>query len=375
MKIALIGPVYPYRGGIAHYTTMVDRALHETGHDVLLVSFRRQYPQWLFPGDSDQDPSETPLRATAPNYWLDSLNPLNWLATLRRIRHAQVDAIVLQWWTTFFAPLWITLGILNRLFLRRPLVYICHNVLPHEPHVWDRWVAKATLRWGARFIVQSADEAQRLRTLLGEVEIAVIPHPVYDFLAAASMSKSEARRQLGLPDDAPVMLFFGIVREYKGLDTLLHALPQVLANVSDARLLIAGEFWESKSTYTALIDQLGIGDAITIDDRYIPNEEVGAYFIAADLLVAPYRRVTDSGALQMAHGFGLPVVKGQTLQARAPNDALNSDQLSGGELYESLAAEIIELLGDKEALSRSVVDVHAHSSWQDVVTAIVAPMT
>ncbi len=308
MKFVLVGPVYPYRGGIAHYTTMLCRALRERRHEVLMVSFKRQYPSWLYPGRSDKDPSQQPLLVEDARYWIDSLNPLTWLATFWRIRRYRPDALILQWWTTFWAPVWFVLGGLNRLFLRKPLVYICHNVLPHEVRWWDPWLARAVLRWGTQFIVQSEDEERRLLSLLSKVQTTVVPMPVFDMFANQRIPKEEARRHLGLPVDVPILLFFGIVRKYKGLQDLLAAMPEIRAHLGRVVLLVAGEFWEDKQPYLEMIERLGIGDSVIIEDRYIPNEEVGLYFSAADVLVAPYRRVTGSGAVQMARGFGVPIV-------------------------------------------------------------------
>ena len=308
MRLVLIGPVYPYRGGIAHYTTMLYRALRERGHEVLLVSFKRQYPQWLFPGRSDKDPSKKPLKVEGARYWIDSLNPFTWLTTFWRIRRYRPDEVILQWWTTFWAPAWFVLGLLNRLFLRKPLIYICHNVLPHEVQWWDPLLTKAVLRWGTRFIVQSTEEERRLLSLLPMVQATVVSIPVFDMFSSERISKEEACRRLGLPLDVPVLLFSGIVREYKGLKDLLMALPEVQARLGKVILVVAGEFWESKQPYLEMIERLGIGGSVVIEDRYILNEEVPLYFSAADVLVAPYRRVTGSAVVQMARGFGVPVV-------------------------------------------------------------------
>ena len=322
MKVALVGPVYPYRGGIAHYTTMLYRALREQGHEVLMVSFKRQYPRWLYPGRSDKDPSKKPLIVEDAKYWIDSLNPITWLTTFWRVRGYRPDVLVLQWWTTFWAPAWFTLGVLNRLFLRRPLVVICHNVLPHEVRWWDPWLARMVLRWGTRFIVQSEDERQRLLLLLPRAQATVVPLPVFDMFVSERVPKEEARRRLGLPLNVPVLLFFGIVREYKGLKDVLAALPEVRTRLGEVVLVVAGEFWEDKRPYLEMIERLGIGDAVIIEDRYIPNEEVGLYFSAADMLVAPYRQVTGSGAMQMARGFGIPTI---TIPTSASGNLVHPD--------------------------------------------------
>jgi glycosyltransferase involved in cell wall biosynthesis len=187
-------------------------------------------------------------------------------------------------------------------------VVICHNVLPHETRWWDLWLARLVLRLGTRFIVQSPEERDRLAALIPGAKVAVVPHPVYDMFADERIPKEEARRRLMLPLDAPILLFFGIVREYKGLRDVLAALPEVQMRLKKVILVVAGEFWEDKRPYLRMIEQSSIGDSVIIEDRYIPNEEVALYFSAADALVAPYRRATGSGVVQMARGLGVPVI-------------------------------------------------------------------
>lgn len=308
MRVALFGPVYPFRGGIAHYTTRLQRELLAEGHSLLLVSFRRQYPGWLFPGQSDRDPSATPLRPVEPHYWIDSLNPFTWLTTFRRVRRFGPELLIVPWWTPFFAPLWLSLALLNRLFLGCRLAILCHNVLPHEEGPVDRLLARAVLGWADRLVVQSEQERLRLLGLLPAGDVRVAPHPVYDMWAEARIPQAEARSRLGLPGAGRLLLCFGIVRPYKGVHALLEALPAIHAATGDVRLLIAGEFWEEKVPYEQAISRLGIGATVRIDDRYIPDEEAALYFSAADLLVAPYRSVTGSGVIEVAAGFGLPVV-------------------------------------------------------------------
>lgn len=311
MKITLIGPVYPYRGGIAHYTTRLYQTLEARGHDVQLISFKRLYPSWLYPGESDKDPSADTLNVEAARYWLDTLNPLTWLKTWRHIQHHRPHVLVLQWWTPFLAPIWLTMGLINARFASpsaNSVVFICHNVLPHEPRPWDIWLARQVLRHSKVIITQSEEEKNTLATLLPAHQCTVVPHPIYDMFFEKKISVQQAREILRLPLDIPVLLFFGIVRPYKGLDCLLQALPLIRKRWGRVLVLVAGEFWEGKQRYLEMITTLGISEDVRIDDRYIPNEEVVHYFSSADVLVAPYRQVTGSGVVQMAKGFQVPVI-------------------------------------------------------------------
>jgi glycosyltransferase involved in cell wall biosynthesis len=306
VKLALIGPVYPYRGGIAHYNTLLAQALRRHGHEVLPVSFSRQYPKWLYPGKSDRDPSQQAMQIEA-EFILDPLSPPSWRQTWRCIRAFAPQQVVFNWWTTFWGPAYASLaGRLRKEGL--PVTFLIHNVMPHESKVWDRWLALRTLRNGSAFIVQTERERQRLLGLLPRAQVTLTPHPIYDMFAAQRLEPAAAREKLGLPVAGKVLLLFGIVRRYKGLSVLLQALAQPELCSVKPILLVAGEFWEDKSSYLEQAQALGLLEQVRFDDRYIPNEEVAVYFSAADLLVAPYTGGTQSGAVKMAMGFGLPAV-------------------------------------------------------------------
>lgn len=305
-RFCLIGPTYPYRGGIAHYTTLLAQHLREE-HETLLISFSRQYPAWLFPGRSDRDPSERPLRTEA-EYLLDPLNPVTWRRTLRRIRAWQPEVVVMQWWVPFWAPAWAVLGRgIRRLPGSPRLFFICHNVLPHEQGKWSRWllphVLKLALKPGNRFIVHSQADGDILNRYFPQADIRVSPLPTYQKVGESK----ETVLPVSLPGDRPLLLFCGFVRPYKGLDILLDALPLVLAK-RPIHLLIAGEFWQGTATYRAQIDKLQLGEAVTIIDEYLPNETLTACIARSDVVVLPYRSATQSAVIQLAFGQGKPVI-------------------------------------------------------------------
>lgn len=307
MRLALIGPVYPYRGGIAHYTTALHRALREQGHEVLLISFSRQYPQWLFPGKSDKDPSQKPLEVTDARYWLDSMNPVTWLVVVSRIREFSPDAVILQWWVPFWALAWMSIVWLIQRFPTSKVVFICHNVVPHEAGWFDRFLARRVLGLGDDNIVHSERDRVRLLDLLPGAQVHVAHHPTYSVFAESAPTASQARRELRLDNDTPVILFFGFVRPYKGLRYLIEALPLVLEKL-DVHLLIAGEFWDGEQPYREQIQLLRLEEHVTVVNQYVPNEQIGTYFAVADLVVLPYVDATQSGIVQMAFGFGVPVL-------------------------------------------------------------------
>ncbi len=309
----IVGPVQPFRGGIAHFTTSLANAAAKV-HSVEVLSFRRLYPRILYPGGSDQDPSRARFGLECPaDYRLDALNPLTWIAAARWVESRSPDFAVVSWWTTVLA---LPLGWLARLLRRRriPVIFLVHNVLPHERRRPDRALARWALRGGDGYVVLTPGEKTRLVDLLPRADVvAVCPHPVYRLFAAGRIDKVEARRRLGVPQGVPIVLFFGFVRPYKGVDCLLEAIKLLRDRGRAAYLLVAGEVWDDATRLRRRIESLGIQEWARIEDRYIPNEEVGTYFCAADVFVAPYRTGTQSGSLRIAMDFSLPAVVTETI--------------------------------------------------------------
>ncbi|HEV8132207.1 MAG TPA: glycosyltransferase [Acidobacteriota bacterium] len=305
MKVAQIGVAHPYRGGIAHYTTSLHQALQQRGHNCCIISFSRLYPSLIFPGSSQFDQSVKAFASDAQPL-LDSLNPLSWRAAATRILELRPDVAVFQYWHPLFAPVYS--AVVSRLRGQAPpIVLICHNVEPHESHVAAKFLRDRLFGKVQQFLVHSEKDQQALRQLRPDARVLRAPHPAYHLFDDPSLSRQAARGKLGITQDEHVLLFFGYVRKYKGLDTLLRSLPEILKR-QPVRLIIAGEFYESRDKSDRLIRTLGIQSRVAIHDRYIPNEEVAAYFKAADLLVAPYHSATQSGIVPTAYAFDLPVV-------------------------------------------------------------------
>jgi glycosyltransferase involved in cell wall biosynthesis len=378
MKIALVGPVYPFRGGIAHYTTRLHQALLDDAHELLLVSFRRQYPAWLFPGSSDHDPSAQALHVADAHDWLDSLNPWTWWTTARRLRAFGPDILVLQWWTTFWALIWVILAHAVRMGRATRVVILCHNVLPHDAQRWERWVSRWVLGQADGWVVHTDEERARLMALLPGCHPQVAPHPVYDIFVGDRHTQQAARDRLQLAPDGPLLLFFGMVRAYKGLDDLLDALPQVAAALPTVRLVVAGDFWGSYATYAQRVAQLGLAHRVTLHDAYIPNEKVPLYFDAADLVIAPYRRATGSGVIQTARGLGKPVIATEVVAPTAADAAAWYGRLVPPQQPAALAAAIVDFLhapqGSAPASTPSAAPASSvpDSSWQALTAALLA---
>ncbi|PQJ36057.1 glycosyl transferase [Salinibacter sp. 10B] len=307
-RIAVVGPVHPYRGGIAHFTEKTVEGLAGRGHDVLPVSFSRQYPELLFPGKTQYEPDEQapPAVRGAPRL-LDTLNPLSWLRTAQWLREQAPDAVVFQYWMPFFAPAYGIVAWLLR-WAGIPSFAVVHNALPHERHVGDAWLSRVFLKACEGHIVMSDAVADNLRPLRRpEAPVRRIEHPVYDRFGEPIL-KGKARAALGLPLEAPVLLFFGFVREYKGLHVLLEALPAVLDALPDATLVVAGEPYGDPERYRRLIRAHGLDDRVHWYDEYIPSGDVPTFFSAADLVVQPYVSATQSGVAQIATHFEVPMI-------------------------------------------------------------------
>jgi len=302
MRICLIGPAPPLRGGISHYNRQLALEL-ATRHTVTLVSFSRQYPSLLFPGRTQCDPAAPPAGLLIEPR-LDSLNPLSWLRAGRRIAGMAPDLVIVHWWHPFFAP---CLGTVIRIAKRRcasRVVFICHNVVPHEPFPLAATLTRWALTVGDTWLVHSEPDRRNLESLGLRGPTFLVPQPPGRGFGEP-IDQEEAKRRLGLSGNT--LLFFGLIRRYKGLPCLLDAMPLVLQQV-DCTLLVVGEFYDGKDRCLQLINELGLASKVRIIDRFIPDDEVGLYFSAADLVVLPYESATQSAIVPIAYAFKRPVV-------------------------------------------------------------------
>jgi glycosyltransferase involved in cell wall biosynthesis len=304
-RVAIIGPAYPFRGGNALFVAHLYDSLR-VDHDVTVVSYRRLYPSWLFPGRTQMNLSRDPVKTTPSRQMVDSIDPLSWFRTARWLAHPsrRPDLVIFTWWNAFFGPCH---GVTARLIKRMAgsgIVFVCENVVSHENRRGERTLTRYALSAADYFLVLSEVVAQRIQSLFPHVPIRQAALPVYDCYRAAA-DRDSTRARLGL--SKRTLLFFGYVREYKGLEYLLRALPLVAREV-DVELLIVGEFYDDRSRYDALVEELAIGDRVRIVAEHVPDEAVGDYFAASDLVVLPYVSATQSGITQIAYAFGLPVV-------------------------------------------------------------------
>lgn len=304
MKIVLIGPVYPYKGGISHYTGLLYKALIKEGHEVSLHSYKFQYPKFLYKKEQ-KDERNQQFKIQDTNYSIHTMNPFNWIGAARSIKKDKPDLVVIQWWHPYFAPCYVALC---KLLRKQKIMFVCHNVFPHERFPMDRQLAKLVLKQGDYFITQSQMDAADLLSIKPDAKYKVTPHPTYNAFKIKDMTNAEARNILGIKKNAKVLLFFGFVREYKGLKYLLDAMPSIRQSVPDIQLWVVGDFGSDRESYMEKIDSLKIEETVRMVEGYIADDEVEKYFAACDMVALPYISATQSGIVQIAYGFQKPVL-------------------------------------------------------------------
>jgi len=305
MNIVIVSSAYPLRGGIAQSTSILYHKLKQRGHQVQVITFKRQYPKLFFPGKTQLDTSQDGSAKIATEPIIDSIGPLTWVKTYHRIRQLNPDLVLFRYWMPFFAPCFGTISWLTKKFTNAKILYLCDNVIPHEPRPGDRALTRFAFKHADYFIVQSNVVKDDLLKLFPKARYRVVPHPVYEIFGE-TIDKNVAKKQLGIADER-VLLFFGYVRAYKGLDVLLKALPEVLKDMP-VKLLVVGEFYENEDDVRKLLRDLRITDAVQIVSEFVPNETVSLYFSASDVVVLPYKSATQSGIVQIAYHLNKPCI-------------------------------------------------------------------
>ena len=307
-KIILVGPAYPYRGGNALFVAHLYEALSKS-FDIEVINFTRLYPQLLFPGTRQEDVSKVPIKAHPSTRLIDSINPLTWFKTANYISRQNPDLVAFIWYQPFFG---FSIGTIARLIRKKfkgRILFITENIISHESMFYDRILTRYALRSADKFLVLSDVVEKGIKTLYPDKKVFRSTLPIYDCYGFdQGLSKSDARKKLGIAENKKVLLFFGYIRAYKGLMNLIEAMPYLLKEDENYFLLIVGEFYESKEKYFERIKELNIDKNVLVIDEFVPNEEVGLYYSAADLVVLPYNSATQSGILNIAYGFKKPVV-------------------------------------------------------------------
>jgi glycosyltransferase involved in cell wall biosynthesis len=312
MKVLIIGPAWPLRGGLATFDQRLCRAFQEGSHSCSILSFSLQYPGFLFPGatqySSDPPPDGIEIRSV-----INSVNPFNWFVTGKRLKKEKPDLVVVRYWIPFMGP---ALGTILRILKQNKktkVIAITDNVLPHERRFGDKTLTRYFLHSCDAFVTMSDAVMDDLRVFEKSKPAKRVIHPLYDnfgdIISSAEARKFlHERKKLRIGPEDKIILFFGFIRRYKGLDILLRAMANPVMRNTGIRLLIAGEFYEDRTVYEQLIRELGIRDQLILNTEFIPDSEVKYYICAADAIVQPYRHATQSGVTPLAYHFEIPMI-------------------------------------------------------------------
>lgn len=308
MKINFLGPAFPYRGGLATIIESLAREFQARGNEVAIDTFSLQYPRLLFPGKSQFRTGERP-HDIAIARTVSTVGPLSWWRVGRRLRREAPDAVVLKYWTPLMAPCFGTICRLARKNGKTKVVVHLDNITPHEPHFYDRVLNRYFLGSCDGFIYMSEAVNRDLRTYLPNPKALFSPHPLFDNYGA-KVPREEACARLGLDSKQGYVMFFGYVREYKGLDILLDAwaLLKAEGKTVGRKLLIVGEVYGSDAKYREQIERLGLQDDVVVHSDFVPDEKVADWFSVADMVALPYKSATQSGVTQVAYAFDVPMV-------------------------------------------------------------------
>jgi D-inositol-3-phosphate glycosyltransferase len=306
MKITILGPAHPLRGGIAALNERLAKQLASEGHEVNIVSFALQYPKFLFPGKTQYSEDEVVFNFEVTQE-VNSVNPLNWLKTGKKLRQAKPDLLIVRYWLPFMA---MSLGTICKLVKKNGhtiIISIVDNIIPHEKRPGDKFLSNYFVKNTDGFIAMS-------RSVLTDLELfdtckpkLFSPHPIYDHYGKIE-PRGTALRKINLDNQFRYILFFGFIRDYKGLDLLLQAFADDFFTQNKIKLIVAGEFYTDKTKYLKLIEDFNLCDRVILKTDYIPNSEVENYFNAADIIAQPYKSATQSGVTQIGYHFNKPML-------------------------------------------------------------------
>lgn len=307
MKIVIIGPGHPLRGGIAKFNQRLASAFIEAGHSCRIVSFSLQYPSFLFPGKTQfsTEPANDNVPVTSE---INSINPFNWIKVGNSIKKEKPDLVVVRYWLPFMGP---ALGTILRQIRKNKttkIICLCDNAIPHEKRPGDRQFTNYFVKACDAFVTMSENVKEDLEQFDTIKPKEVIRHPVYDSFGTA-IPKADALKILNLPEEETLFMFFGFIRKYKGLDILLEAIPHYKKLTSKPfKLIIAGEFYADETSYLNKIKALGIENDVLLHTHFIPDSQVKNYFSAADVVIQPYLNATQSGITPLCYHFDMPMI-------------------------------------------------------------------
>lgn len=306
MKIIIVGTAFPFRGGLAAYNERLAREYVKQGHEVEIITFSLQYPGFLFPGKTQYSNENAPSDLKI-NVRINSINPLNWIKIGREIKRKSPDVVIYCYWMAFMAPCF---GTISRFAKnnKSKMIGLIHNMIPHEPTILDKLFPRYFVKSMDGFVAMAESVVADISGFdTRNTPKTVSPHPIYDHFGDL-LTKNQAADKLGLSPEVDYLLFFGFIRQYKGLDLLLEAFADERLRQFPVRLIVAGEFYEDSTPYLDLIIKLGLSELVELRTEFIPDNEVRNYFSVADLITQPYRTATQSGVSQIAYHFEKPML-------------------------------------------------------------------
>jgi glycosyltransferase involved in cell wall biosynthesis len=307
-RVVIIGSAHPLRGGgLSTFNERLAQQFQSAGHEVIIVTFSLQYPSFLFPGSSQYSEEPAP-EGLDIRVRINSVNPLNWWRVGREVRAMAPTLVVVRYWLPFMGP---CLGTILRVMRRggggARVVCIADNIIPHERRPGDRLFTRYFIGAVDAFVTLSRSVLEDLRRFDVRKPAVCVPHPLYDNFGEG-LPRTEARARLGLPEEGVLLLFFGFIRPYKGLDLLFEAMADARVRASGVRLVVAGEYYTDPGPYEAQLRRLGLGESVILRTGFIPDARVREYLCAADLVVQPYRSATQSGVTPLAYHFDRPML-------------------------------------------------------------------
>jgi glycosyltransferase involved in cell wall biosynthesis len=307
-KIILIGPVYPYRGGNALFVTHTYESL-KNHFDVKIYNYKLLYPSFLFPGTTQFDKSKEQVFKVPSERVINSINPFNWIKAAGLLKKENADLVVFDWWHPFFGFCHGAISFLIRKKYKNKILFITENVVSHEANAIDKFLTRIGLKFASKFLTLSGIVKKEVQQYSKGKKVYRSELPVYDcYKPVEQANTKKLKEELGFAEDSLVLLFFGYVRKYKGLDIIIEAFPKILSTNPKAKLLIVGEFYDDPKEYFELIKKLKIEEQAKVINQFVPNEDVAKYYQAADVVILPYRSATQSGILNVAYGFYKPVI-------------------------------------------------------------------
>ncbi|MBN3034127.1 MAG: glycosyltransferase [Bacteroidales bacterium] len=368
-SLVVIGTAHPLRGGLAAYNERLAREYGAQGVQTSIYTFSLQYPSFLFPGktqySAEPAPADLDIRVR-----INSINPFNWFSVGRELKRTAPDLVIIKFWMPFMAPCLGTIARNLRKNRHSRVISILDNVIPHEPGPGDRMLVRYWINSVDGFIAMSDSVMHDLELFDRKKPRLFCPHPLYDHYGEL-LPKEQARRMLGLSPEGRYILFFGFIRDYKGLDILLAAMASERLRNMDVRLLVAGEFYTDPEPYRHMIRELGLEDRVIMANDFIPDSRVAEYFSACDLVVQPYKSATQSGVTQIAYHFDKPMVVTRVggLPELVPDGRVGWVVApEPGEVAEAIVRFYLE--GHEQEFISNMADEKKKYSWERLTGAI-----